>query len=226
MSVEELIGRLRSAEKRCSVGGAEGSGSQLLLTEEEWIACGRRKELGTGSGPSSGGGKGKGRGKPQNGKGNGDRDMSQVKCFNCNKYAGHFSRDCKEPRRERKGQQQQSRAQAHLVQAGNEEPAALLARACTLSDDDGPSLLIATAAEKQLLMARVDAPTTILNSERVHIELVEEHVYFANEPRRDDTWFLDTGASNHMSGHLSVFSELDTSVTGTVKFGDGSLVEI
>jgi hypothetical protein len=31
MSVEELIGRLRSAEERCAIGGADDSGSKLLL---------------------------------------------------------------------------------------------------------------------------------------------------------------------------------------------------
>jgi hypothetical protein len=36
LTVEELIGRLRSAETRCSIGGTEGSSSRLLLTEEEW----------------------------------------------------------------------------------------------------------------------------------------------------------------------------------------------
>ena len=39
-------------------------------------------------------------------------------------------------------------------------------------------------------------------------------------------WYLDTGASNHMTGDRAVFAELDTAVTGTVKFGDGSVVNI
>jgi transposase InsO family protein len=42
-------------------------------------------------------------------------------------------------------------------------------------------------------------------------------------PRR---WVLDTGATNHMTGTRAVFAELNTSVTGTVKFGDGSMVDI
>jgi hypothetical protein len=91
MTFKELISRLRSAVQRCAVGGSDGSGSQLLLTEEEWIACINKKEKGQVS--SSGSRKGKNRGKPQNGKGSGDRDMAHVKCFNCNKYAGHYSRD-------------------------------------------------------------------------------------------------------------------------------------
>ena len=39
-------------------------------------------------------------------------------------------------------------------------------------------------------------------------------------------WYLDNGASNHMTGQLSKFSELDTKVTGQVKFGDRSMVQI
>ena len=39
-------------------------------------------------------------------------------------------------------------------------------------------------------------------------------------------WYLDTGASNHMTGNRTTFSELDTGVVGTVKFGDNSGVDI
>jgi transposase InsO family protein len=37
---------------------------------------------------------------------------------------------------------------------------------------------------------------------------------------------LDTGVTNHMTGAHSVFAHLDTNVGGTVRFGDGSVVEI
>jgi hypothetical protein len=39
-------------------------------------------------------------------------------------------------------------------------------------------------------------------------------------------WILDTGVTNHMTGVRSFFSELDTGVHGTVRFGDGSVVDI
>jgi hypothetical protein len=51
-------------------------------------------------------------------------------------------------------------------------------------------------------------------------------MYFAKDARRGDTWFLDTGASNHMTGYQSVFAELDMFVIGTVKFGDRLVVDI
>jgi hypothetical protein len=34
------------------------------------------------------------------------------------------------------------------------------------------------------------------------------------------------GATNHMTGRGEVFSELDQAVQGTVKFGDGSVINI
>lgn len=39
-------------------------------------------------------------------------------------------------------------------------------------------------------------------------------------------WYLDNGASNHMTGQRSKFTELDKNVTGRVKFGDDSTVSI
>ena len=59
-----------------------------------------------------------------------------------------------------------------------------------------------------------------------HVTLAEEQVFLTREAHADDVWFLDTGASNHMTGVRWVFAELDNGVTGTVKFGDGSVVEI
>jgi transposase InsO family protein len=42
----------------------------------------------------------------------------------------------------------------------------------------------------------------------------------------EQRWYLDSGASNHMTGSRAAFSDLDESKTGTVKFGDGSRVII
>ncbi|XP_071740040.1 uncharacterized protein [Rutidosis leptorrhynchoides] len=38
--------------------------------------------------------------------------------------------------------------------------------------------------------------------------------------------YLDNGASNHMTGAKKSFSELDESITGHVRFGDGLKVRI
>jgi hypothetical protein len=39
-------------------------------------------------------------------------------------------------------------------------------------------------------------------------------------------WVVDTGTVNHMTGAHDTFLELDMSVSGTIKFGDGSVVSI
>ena len=43
---------------------------------------------------------------------------------------------------------------------------------------------------------------------------------------QEQRWYLDSDASNQMTGSKAAFSELDDDVTGTVKFGDGSRVAI
>ena len=42
----------------------------------------------------------------------------------------------------------------------------------------------------------------------------------------EDIWYLDNGASNHMTGNVSYFSELNRNIKGKVKFGDDSYVNI
>jgi hypothetical protein len=41
-----------------------------------------------------------------------------------------------------------------------------------------------------------------------------------------DGWYLDTGATHHMTRRRELFTDLDTSTRGTVRFGDESKVEI
>jgi hypothetical protein len=54
-----------------------------------------------------------------------------------------------------------------------------------------------------------------LNQERVIPSMYEE-----------GSWVLDTGATNHMTGCRASLTNLDESVRGAVRFGDGSKVEI
>ncbi|GJY42076.1 ribonuclease H-like domain, reverse transcriptase, RNA-dependent DNA polymerase [Tanacetum coccineum] len=46
------------------------------------------------------------------------------------------------------------------------------------------------------------------------------------ETNMDSLWYLDNGASNHMTGMREHFKELDEEVSGKVRFGDGSYIEI
>jgi hypothetical protein len=64
-------------------------------------------------------------------------------------------------------------------------------------------------------------------AEAVH--LVEEKVlaHFSDEEKIEYwRWVLDTGATNHMTRCKMTFSDLDQSIFGTVKFGDGLVVTI
>ncbi|XP_048624069.1 uncharacterized protein LOC106373423 [Brassica napus] len=42
----------------------------------------------------------------------------------------------------------------------------------------------------------------------------------------ESVWYLDNGASNHMTGNKEFFSSLNLNTKGKVKFGDGSCVDI
>ena len=43
---------------------------------------------------------------------------------------------------------------------------------------------------------------------------------------QENTWYLDTVASNHMSGNRSMFNELNEFVNDSVAFGDDSKVPV
>ena len=92
---------------------------------------------------------------------------------------------------------------AHLAQDDEEEPALLMAQVCALN----------TEAEDRGGRVELDEPHA-----RVNLGRAEEEA--------EELWYLDTGASNHMTGNRAAFSELDTGVVGTVNFGDNSGVDI
>ena len=80
------------------------------------------------------------------------------------------------------------------------------------------------AKEKEEVMA-VEGPRKVLkvvNLAGPHAQVHLRHVGDEQEER----WYLDSGASNHMTGSKAAFSELDDDVTGTMKFDDGSRVAI
>lgn len=46
------------------------------------------------------------------------------------------------------------------------------------------------------------------------------------DDRQDVAWYLDSGATNHMTSNKEVFTELDEKIKGTVCFGDGLVIAI
>ncbi|XP_012703648.1 uncharacterized protein LOC105914958 [Setaria italica] len=97
------------------------------------------------------------------------------------------------------------RGQAHVALAEEEEPALLLAHA---------SIELTPAASAVAVLLHLDEP-------RAHAFLGD-----GSSNDRTEGWCLDTDATQHMTGRREFFTELDSSVRGTVKFGDASSVEI
>ncbi|XP_013654467.2 uncharacterized protein LOC111214380 [Brassica napus] len=49
---------------------------------------------------------------------------------------------------------------------------------------------------------------------------------FDTHDEKENMWYLDNGASNHMSGDRRYFTKINESITGKVKFGDDSRIDI
>lgn len=49
---------------------------------------------------------------------------------------------------------------------------------------------------------------------------------YENNKTPGDIWYLDNGASNHMTGDKRYFSKINNAVTGKVRFGDDSRIDI
>lgn len=79
--------------------------------------------------------------------------------------------------------------------------------------DDEPALLLAKHVKLKLL----------LNEDKVYSYQLPRNGEGAS---KSNIWYLDNAASNHITGARSKFTELDESISGQVRSGDGSVVEI
>ena len=208
MVLDDAIGRLRTYEERTKrgAGGVRSENGHVLLTQAEWDA--RQKKL---AGESSGGGRsqgsgsrGRGRGGGRGGRsGRGDsgsterKDKSHIKCFKCKQF-GHYANRC--PNQKKEEEAHHSKAEI--------EPSVLVAELEVLNSGKNPHLKV----QNKLC----------LNGGPMQPEL---HFTGNGEPT-GDTWYLDSGASNHMTGDRKKFLEMDSTFLGKVKFGDGSSVDI
>ena len=85
----------------------------------------------------------------------------------------------------------------------------------TQIEGDEPALLLVDCGEEE-------NDIVLLNEGSITPQLKPE----TEKKAKSNLWYLDNGASNHMTGLRSKFYELDEGVTGHVRFGDGSVVHI
>lgn len=85
----------------------------------------------------------------------------------------------------------------------------------SMIDDDEPALSLAKHDKEK--------PGLVLDENKVTCSLLAK----GDEKNSESNfWYLDNGASNHMTGGKTKFVELDEHITGQVRFGDGSTMEI
>jgi len=214
LSFADAVGRLKAFEERVgrnSHGAVKSEPGQVLLTQAEWEA---RQKRSSGEGSSKtkshdggGGSRGRGRGRGgssggRGGQGDGSakKDKSHIKCFKCHQN-GHYANKC--PGAEKKKEDEAHHARAEF------EATVLLAETAELG------------LQKNLLSE--DCQETVLLNE---VKVMPELYFTGSGQSCGDTWYLDNGASNHMTGDLQKFRSIDMSVSGKVRFGDGSTVEI
>jgi hypothetical protein len=87
--------------------------------------------------------------------------------------------------------------------------------------EEEPALLLAHTSIE--LSPAASAAMTLL-----HLDEPRAHALLGDDSSNDKTdgWCLDTGATHHMTGRREFFTELDSDVRGSVKFGDASSVKI
>lgn len=83
------------------------------------------------------------------------------------------------------------------------------------TEDEGPALLLTEKTVEDRVVVMLNEGNVIPKLGPVVDRGVETNL-----------WYLDNGASNHMTGIKSKFKDMDETVTGQVRFEDGSTVEI
>lgn len=210
MSVEEVIGRLKAHEERLK-GREDQDDRKLLLTHQEWSE--RRKKGGEsmtklgrgGSGSSRGRGRGRGRHGGRGGRGRGDyshqKGSSSGGSNNQDKSKAqcYNCQDFGHYAAECKNPRKERNHESNLI-----------------LEDDEPALLLTSLEEKS------ETGEVFLNEESLKPELRSKGGCL----NQSKMWYLDCGASNHMTGDREKFQTLDKNIRGMVKFGDESKVKI
>lgn len=213
MTTEEVIGRLKAHEERMK-GHGDADDRKLLLTHQEWSEKYKRRgddpKRKENRGSTRGRGRGRGRGSSSGGRGG--------------RGSGH-PHNQKEGQRASSSNQDKSRVQCYNCQehghyaAECKNPRRERVQENNLIQDhldNEPALLLASFEIEE------EIGEVFLNEEGVNPKLKTK----GEHQRHSKSWYLDTGASNHMTGDKRKFRELDTIVKGYVRFGNESRVRI
>lgn len=208
LSIEELTGWLKSVEEQYDNDDTSGSGGHLLLTQEEWLAHIKRREQSEAS-----------FGSERKSSGNGSNDRHCGKQGNWWHSSG--SHDVKDGNCSGGGRNKSKFKYFNCGILGH------YAKECRKPRRE--------RKEANLAWVRDEQPASLLKFEScdfIQVAANAPQLLFLNEEKMipadadDDVWYLDMGTSNHMIGCKSLLTSLDETVKGSVKFGDGSVVEI
>jgi len=180
---------------------------KFLLSEEEWTMQMKEKHR-TGEGSNRGGGDHGGGGK-QPGKGSVDKKKGKKfidlnACHKCSKV-GHWARECPE--------HNEKKEEAHLAEADSDDDHALLM---------GVYCAKQSGEEEGLEVEQSPMPPVVHHLDESWAQV---HLRVAGD-ESEQRWYLDSGASNHMTKCRAAFSELDEKHAVSIRFSDGSRVEI
>ncbi|KAK1422289.1 hypothetical protein QVD17_25292 [Tagetes erecta] len=203
VSMDEIIGKLKAYEERIKNrrGSQVNNQDKLLFTRQD-----NHNNRGGRSG-----GHGRGRFKPSRGNWRGERSNPGGREESSSQKLRTSNRRWKKP------SQDLSKVQCHYChktghykdkcpQLNHTQQESNL-----VQDDEQPTLLMATMGDKE---------------GNAEVFLTQKEILSKNTNTKESQWYLDNGASNHMTGDRSHFKELDEKVSGQVRFGDGSFVEI
>ena len=204
--MDDLVGRLRVAEERMEekVEQITDKAGRLLLAEEDWLEKHRHRfHSNQKEGGSSGGSQGKGMA-PSHADASGSAKTGTVKLTSKGtprrkgrcRNCGIYGHWAEDCKRPKKQKKEEKREEANVAVAGADHNRALLL--AVASGVSQPSPEVVHLSEKKVIP--VACP--------------------------EGVWVLDTGASNHMTDSRAALTHLNEGVRGTVRFGDGSSVEI
>ncbi|KAL9253542.1 hypothetical protein AKJ16_DCAP06673 [Drosera capensis] len=217
MPFEEAIGRLKAFEERARLRENTGSGgSQLMFTHNE-----RQAPQGNNTGEASSfaqeyesviSDRGKGEWREQS-RGKSDRNSNYAKC---QEGTG--------------GNDRRSRDKSHIKCFNCGKMGHYASECRSKSRNDEKQYKDATTDEPALLFSMPQEETR--DKQQDAIQPREESVmkvFHHGEEKKTSTknvWYLDNGASNHITGRREMFQELDEKFTGEVRLGDDNAVQV